>query len=856
MQSHNKRRSSRWSLYLVALIFGTVFSFTLVSIAWNNALDNNKREFSLESVSLKNTVFSNVRTAHNALNSLASFFVADRDFSNQEFLVISQDMLQQFPYLEGVIFSPFVPTLREDKVSSKNYSSIAGRFPVFYQVMRGETYFDDNHDLATDKRYQEVMKALGHSDSIITAVIPAKDNMSKDYWMFKLLRDDNPVARNNEQNILGLVAVFVKTNKLLGATLSNSNLSVTMLNDSVSLSGRQLLYDVKSEDEQQGWSVTSLAEDGVTQFPMYSIKLAIGRDVGWSEIEKSLIFITLLIGIGVTLLLVALVRARDLQAKQLRERNAFVERQVEKQTKELALARDEAIEASRVKSEFLAGMSHEIRTPLNAIIGMSELLSETPLSHEQKNYISVFKKAGDTLLSLVNDILDLSKIEANQLVLEDIEFDLLETVEECAEIYALKAADKGVELLSYVHHDVTNLRKGDSARLRQIILNLISNALKFTELGEIVVRVELYPDASGSNKVLFSVSDTGIGIPKEKLEAIFASFTQADSSTTRKYGGTGLGLTISRSLVDMMGGKIWVESEEGEGSVFKFTVNLPVIEDEDKIISSADLKNKKLLIVDDNASRREILSSYLADANAQAICISEKEEISGLLEESISGDTFELLLIDADIAGLNSLELVETMKQQYKNVPSIVMLQAAEINQYMEKLKQVGVDSYLVKPIKKRDLIHKVNDLLFMAEKGEHPSAEAINDELAIKPLKVLLVDDNPDNRLLIKAYLKKLPYSIDEAENGQIAVDKFQENDYDIVLMDVQMPVMDGHEATQTIRAWEKEMGKESTSIIALTAHAFKEEIDKCLASGCDTHLSKPVKKTLLIDTIQEMAS
>ncbi|MCZ6525626.1 MAG: response regulator, partial [Gammaproteobacteria bacterium] len=582
--------------------------------------------------------------------------------------------------------------------------------------------------------------------------------------------------------------------------------------------------------------------------------------IHWQEVEKIAVYIALLIGIGMTLLLAALVRAKDQQAKELRERNIVIERKVEEQTKQLALARDQAVDASKIKSEFLASMSHEIRTPLNAIIGMAELLSETPLTNEQTNYIGVFRKAGDTLLSLVNDILDLSKIEAGQLVLEHISFNLIENIEESVEIYALKAAEQGIELLTSIDDDISPVRTGDPARLRQIVLNLISNALKFTEHGEIVVRIHKAQETNDDNYLHFSVSDTGIGIPEKKLEAIFASFSQVDSSTTRKYGGTGLGLTISRKLTEKMDGKIWVESEEGKGSTFNFIIRLDVSEmpiSTQKVTGSVDLQGKHILIVDDNATNLLILASQLSSRGAVVKqADSAHSALDILYGQSATQNSFDVILTDCHMPGMGGFELIETMQAKGTDLNMIMMLSSADLNQHISRADELGIGGYLIKPVKREALISQLGRVLSETETVDRKQIAIEAEQDDIIPLKILLVEDNPDNRLLIRAYLKKLPYQLDEAENGQIAVEMFQQSNYDLVFMDVQMPVMDGHQATRIIRVWEAEHARKPTPIIALTANAIKEEIDKCMQAGCDTHLSKPVKKATILDTITNYAS
>jgi PAS domain S-box-containing protein len=538
---------------------------------------------------------------------------------------------------------------------------------------------------------------------------------------------------------------------------------------------------------------------------------------------------------------------------------------------QLITAREAALEASRLKSEFLASMSHEIRTPMNAIIGLADLLWETPLSPEQKEYVTIFRQAGNTLLGLINDILDLSKIEAGHLELEAIDFELGDLLEKTIEVLAIQAHEKGLELITYIDKEVPHYLVGDPGRLRQILVNLVGNAIKFTEQGEVVLRVELDSQSADLATLRFMVKDTGIGIPANKLETVFQSFSQADSSTIRKYGGTGLGLTISKRLVALMEGQIWVKSELAHGSIFYFTANLK-LQPAPKLTQTAQKQNvplagTRVLVVDDSATNRLILREILMVHGMDVTSASDGAEALAILEAARQNQTsFQLILLDSRMPEIDGFEVAEHIKNRPSlTTATIMMLTSDNRHNDVKRAREIGLASYLVKPIKHTELLQAIQQALASSAVAA-PSLPQLDSSLPLplplakpeiieQPLRILLVEDSSDNRLLIKVYLGKTPHQLDMVENGEEAVAKFKTAKYDLVLMDMQMPIMDGYTATRQIREWEQIQTQSPVPIVALTAFALKEEAQKSLDAGCNAHITKPIKKATLLQTVSEYA-
>jgi signal transduction histidine kinase/AmiR/NasT family two-component response regulator len=567
-------------------------------------------------------------------------------------------------------------------------------------------------------------------------------------------------------------------------------------------------------------------------------------------------------GVAVKQIALTLTTKWDLDCKN-REHLKNLESEVEKRTAQiknmmlhLSDLKNKAEAATRAKSEFLSNMSHEIRTPMNAVIGFGELLKSTTLTEQQKDYVNTICTSGELLIALINDILDIAKIESGKVVLEEIDFDMEYLITSILKILRTRTGGKNIDLNLVYPEGIPRHFKGDPTRLRQIFINLVGNAVKFTDQGEVTVRIKLedadLTSVASIAKLKFFVKDTGIGIPREKQNEIFEAFTQADSSVTRKYSGTGLGLTITRSLLTMMGSNIAVQSEPGKGAEFFFTLDLklgqPTVEKDIILVNLEALKGKKALVVDDNEQSREILTSYCTLIK-MVVAYSTSSGKNALAWLEKGEQDIDCILSDIMMPGMDGYTFAGKVKENLRlNNVKLIALTSDAIPGIADQTSKAGFDAFLSKPFTRTELYEILRAVFGDTRKEKHQIiTRHMAHELLAKGISVLIVEDNALNQKLMSILLQQMGCIFEIANNGREAVTKVGENIYDVILMDIQMPVMDGLEASKIIRG---RLGIK-TPIIALTAHVFKEDEEKCKVAGMDDFLTKPVVTNALKEKI-----
>ena len=738
----------------------------------------------------------------------------------------------------------------------------------FYPAELAKTFFEDEQRVirtghAEVNREEAGLDAHGNASLVLTTQVPLRDKGGKVIGLAGIGRDITELKRT-EDHLRTAKEALAKERQALRALIDNVP-DFMFVKDGQSrfvVANAALAHKigVKSADELIGKTEADFASPDLAN-AFYSLEQQVfhtkeaileheiqGHDGRGGPVWVSVCNVPLLDEHGEASGIAGV--ARDITARKRTEL-------------EWQRAKEAAEAASRAKSEFLANMSHEIRTPLNGILGMTDLALDTETTREQREYLETVKFSAEALLTVINDILDFSKVEAGKLELETFDFNFRDCVESTLKTIALRADEKGLELLCRIAPEIPQFLSGDCNRLRQIILNLVGNAIKFTPQGQVQLEVAPEPVDTGDYGLHFIVSDTGIGIAPEKQEHVFRPFAQADSSTTRKYGGTGLGLSISASLVGLMGGRIWVESEPGVGSRFHFIVQFsPCTAPPEALppVSFENLRGVRALVVDDNATNLRILREMMNHWGMQATTANSGEEALRLLQ--LSGDqatSFRLIIVDLHMPGMDGFTLIERIRESAPTASEIVMLTSSRQRNDAERCRALGVAAYLLKPIREAELREALARVLSSQNAPVVPAAPSPANETVTAPrgLSILVAEDNPVNQRLMVRLLEKRGHRVKLAANGREAVQLVENELFDLILMDIQMPEMDGVTATSRIRALESSSGSAThLPIIALTAHAMKGDQERFLGEGMDAYLSKPLDPKALDEVLAGLSS